>query len=94
MLLYFLRDSLPWQNLFTKDRVAEQELMLERKMTIGVDELCKGPPKGFKLYFEHVRSLKLNQTPKYSYLRKIFRNLFVREGFDFDLVFDWTNLKY
>lgn len=30
----------------------------------------------------------------YSYLRKLFRDLFVREGFVWDYVFDWTILKY
>ncbi|KAF3354155.1 hypothetical protein VdG1_07620 [Verticillium dahliae VDG1] len=32
--------------------------------------------------------------PDYSYLRKLFRDLFVREGFQYDYVFDWTVYKY
>ena len=28
------------------------------------------------------------------YLRKLFRDLFIREGFQYDYVFDWTILKY
>ncbi|KAK1368936.1 hypothetical protein POM88_035028 [Heracleum sosnowskyi] len=32
--------------------------------------------------------------PDYPYLKRIFRELFIREGFQFDYVFDWTILKY
>jgi len=28
--------------------------------------------------------------PDYSYLRKLFRDLFVREAFQYDYVFDWS----
>ena len=35
-----------------------------------------------------------SDKPDYSYLRKIFRDLFVREGFQYDYVFDWTVYKY
>jgi hypothetical protein len=28
--------------------------------------------------------------PDYGYLRKMFRNLFRRQGFEYDNVFDWT----
>ena len=28
--------------------------------------------------------------PDYSYLCKLFRDLFVREGFQYDYVFDWS----
>jgi hypothetical protein len=32
--------------------------------------------------------------PDYSYLRRLFRNLFRRNGFESDSVFDWTELKF
>ncbi len=40
------------------------------------------------------RSLGFDDKPKYSYLRRIFGDLFVRQGFRHDRVFDWTILKY
>ncbi|CAJ0752102.1 12861_t:CDS:2 [Entrophospora sp. SA101] len=39
-------------------------------------------------------SLRFDDKPDYSYLRKLFRDLFVREGFQYDYVFDWTIFKY
>jgi hypothetical protein len=40
------------------------------------------------------RSLRFDDKPDYSYLRKLFRDLFVREGYQWDYVFDWTILKH
>ena len=94
MLLYFLRGSLPWDDLKTADYTELKELILERKRTIGTDDLCEGLPGEFAAYFGHIRSLGFDDKPNYSYLRKIFRNLFVREGFAHDYVFDWTILKF
>jgi len=34
--------------------------------------------------------LRFDDKPDYSYLRKLFRDLFVREGFQYDYVFDWS----
>lgn len=94
MLLYFLRPSLPWQGLEASSHEQREELILEMKKTISVQELCKGLPREFAAYFEHIRSLGFDDKPKYSYLRKTFRDLFVREGFEHDHVFDWTILKF
>ena len=41
-----------------------------------------------------IRSLDFDEKPKYSYLCKIFCDLFVRESFDYDHVYDWTVLEY
>lgn len=94
MLLYFLQPSLPWQGLKAANQEQKEDLILEKKKTISVKDLCEGLPREFATYFDHIRSLGFDDKPKYSYLRKIFRDLFVREGFEFDYVFDWTILKY
>lgn len=94
MLLYFIRPSLPWQGLKAANHEQREELILEKKQTISVEELCEGLPRAFAAYFDYIRSLGFDDKPKYSYLRKIFRDLFVREGFNHDNVFDWTILKY
>ena len=63
-------------------------------MATPTEILCKGFPTEFVVYFQYVRSLRFDDKPDYSYLRKLFRDLFVREGFVWDYVFDWTILKY
>lgn len=94
MLLYLLRGSLPWQGLKASNHDQREELILEKKRNITVEDLCEGLPGGFNSYFIYIRSLGFDDKPKYSYLRKNFDDLFVREGFDHDNVFDWTILKY
>jgi casein kinase 1 len=56
--------------------------------------LCKAYPSEFASYFHYCRSLRFDDKPDYAYLKRIFRDLFIREGFQFDYVFDWTILKY
>ena len=96
MLIYFLQGSLPWQGLKVDDNDQTQKdaLILEKKQTISTEDLCRDLPREFTLFFTHIRSLKFGETPAYAHLRKIFRRLFVREGYDHDHVFDWTILKY
>ena len=94
MLLYFLRGSLPWQGLTSTDQMQKEELILEEKRRINTEDLCEDLPQEFAIYFDYIRSLDFDEKPKYSYLRKIFSHLFVREGFDYDHVYDWTILEY
>ena len=44
----------------------------------------------FANYLNYTRSLRFADKPDYAYLRKLFRDLFIRKGYVFDLVFDWT----
>lgn len=94
MLLYFLRGSLPWQGLTATNQEQKEKLILAKKQTISTKDLCEGLPWEFAAYFDHVRSRSFDEKPQYAYLRKIFRTLFARQGFDHDHVFDWTILKY
>jgi hypothetical protein len=43
----------------------------------------------FATYLNYARSLRFDDTPDYTYLRKLFRDLFIREGFEYDCVYDW-----
>ena len=47
---------------------------------IAVQVLCKGFPLEFVTYFQYCRSLRFDDKPDYSYMRKLFRDLFAREG--------------
>jgi hypothetical protein len=54
----------------------------------------RGFPNEFVTYLNYCRSLRFDDKPDYSYLRKLFRDLFIREGYVYDYVFDWTIVKY
>lgn len=94
MLIYFLRGYLPWQGLKVRDGKQKEELIREKKQTTSAEELCEGLPAEFRIYFDYIGSLDFDEKPSYTFLRKIFRNLFARESFSHDHVFDWTILKF
>ena len=94
VMLYFCRGSLPWQGLKAATKKQNYDRIMEKKMTTPTEVLCRGFPNEFAIYLNYTRSLRFDDKPDYSYLRKIFRDLFVREGFQYDYVFDWTVYKY
>ncbi|KAL7177641.1 hypothetical protein ACSBR2_030911 [Camellia fascicularis] len=94
VLMYFLRGSLPWQGLKAGTKKQKYDKISEKKMLTPIEVLCKSHPSEFISYFHYCRSLRFDDKPDYSYLKKLFRDLFIREGYQFDYVFDWTILKY
>ncbi|KAF3456761.1 hypothetical protein FNV43_RR01415 [Rhamnella rubrinervis] len=94
VLMYFLRGSLPWQGLKAGTKKQKYDKISEKKMLTPVEVLCKSYPSEFTSYFHYCRSLRFEDKPDYSYLKRLFRDLFIREGYQFDYVFDWTILKY
>ncbi|KAL8623356.1 Casein kinase I isoform delta-B [Nucella lapillus] len=94
VFMYFLRGSLAWQGLKAATKRQKYERISEKKMSTPIEELCKGFPSEFATYLNFCRSLRFDDKPDYSYLRQLFRNLFHRQGFTYDYVFDWNMLKF
>ncbi|CAN8230460.1 unnamed protein product [Cochlearia groenlandica] len=94
IFMYFLKGSLPWQGLKAGTKKQKYERISEKKVSTSIEALCRGYPSEFASYFHYCRSLRFDDKPDYAYLKRIFRDLFIREGFQFDYVFDWTILKY
>ena len=90
VLMYFLRGALPWQGLKAATKKQKYDRIMEKKMTTPTDLLCRGFPNEFGIFLNYCRALRFDDKPDYSYLRKLFRDLFVREGFQYDYVFDWS----
>ncbi|KAH0896557.1 hypothetical protein HID58_046125 [Brassica napus] len=86
--------SLPWQGLKAGTKKQKYERISEKKVSTSIESLCRGYPSELASYFHYCRSLRFDDKPDYNYLKRIFRDLFVREGFQLDYVFDWTILKY
>ena len=90
VLMYFLRGSLPWQGLKAATKKQKYDRIMEKKKTTPSDLLCRGFPNEFAIFLNYTRALRFDDKPDYSYLRKLFRDLFVREGYQYDYVFDWS----
>lgn len=90
VFLYFLRGSLPWQGVRAANKEEKHAKILHKKRTTTIEALCRSFPLEFQLYFNYVRSLQFDERPDYSYLRKLFRNAFVRENYRSDDMYDWV----
>ncbi|GIX61757.1 casein kinase I [Babesia caballi] len=92
VLLYFMRGSLPWQGLKATSKKDKYDKISEKKIAIPVDLLCKQLPFEFVTFINYARSLRFEDRPDYSYLRRILKDLFFRQGYQYDFIFDWTFL--
>lgn len=93
VFMYFIRGSLPWQGLKANTKKQKYEKIMEKKMNTPIEVLCKGYPAEFRAYFEYCRALRFDDKPDYAYLKRLFKELFFRKGFQFDAMFDWTVLN-
>jgi len=93
VLMYFNRGNLPWQGLKAPTKKQKYEKISEKKIGTSIEVLTKGYPAEFVQYLNYCRSLHFEDKPDYAYLRKLFRDLFLREGYKYDALFDWTVLK-
>lgn len=49
-------------------------------------------PEEFINFIKYARELKFEEKPDYTMLRKNFKDLFNRRGYEYDFVYDWTPL--
>lgn len=94
VLIYFCRGTLPWQGLKAATKRQKYDRILERKLAIPTEVLAKGLPIEFTHYLNYIRSLRFDDKPDYIYLRRMFRDLFLREKYVYDYIFDWTIYKF
>jgi hypothetical protein len=67
--------------------------ILERKQQTFPEQLCRGYPSEFRDFFAHCTSLGFEDRPDYRYLKRIFKDLFERSGYEDDGVYDWDIAK-
>lgn len=94
ILVYFCKGILPWQGVRAATKKQKYDKICEKKTGTPLESLCKGLPPEFNMYLKYVRGLRFDEKPDYTSLRKIFRDLFVREQYAYDYMFDWTVMKH
>lgn len=65
---------------------------MEKKFTTPNEVLCKGLPPEFINYLNYVRSLKFAEKPDYNFIKRLFKELFIRYNFRLDYLYDWCVL--
>merc|ERR1712151_877373 len=94
MLVYFLRGSLPWQGLKATSKKERYEQIMEKKLSIPVEVLCKNLGSEFAAYLNDCRNLRFEDRPDYAHLRRLLKDHFFRQAFQYDFIFDWTTFDY
>lgn len=89
-LVYFARGSLPWQGIKATTEDEQDRKIGQMKERMSGEEICEGLPIEFAKYINYTRSLRFGEKLNYTRLRRDFNRLFVRMGFKYDKVFDWT----
>uniref|UniRef100_A0A7S1W072 Casein kinase I n=1 Tax=Alexandrium catenella TaxID=2925 RepID=A0A7S1W072_ALECA len=90
VLMYFNRSQLPWQGFQANSKEEKYRKIMESKRSTTVETLCKGYPGVFASYLNYCKALRFEDRPDYAYLRRLFKDFFMREGFVNDGLFDWS----
>ncbi|XP_071478229.1 casein kinase I-like [Diadema antillarum] len=90
MFMYFLRGSLPWQGLKADTLKERYQKIGDTKRATPIEVLCENYPEEMATYLRYVRRLDFFETPDYSYLRKLFADLYEKKGYAKSPEFDWT----
>ncbi|KAF7302416.1 Kinase-like protein [Mycena chlorophos] len=88
--VYWLRGTLPWFGLRAQKISMRRGRILAKMRSFPVKRLTHSLPDEFAEYIEYTRALGFDEQPDYAYLRRLFRDVAAREGFEYDGVFDWT----
>ena len=89
VLMYFLLGSLPWQGLKIKQGEEQFQKIAEKKYNTPFEELCKGQPNEFLMYFKHVDSLEFEEEPNYDFLIGLFQEMINKYCVNCYYDFDW-----
>jgi serine/threonine protein kinase len=93
VFMYFLKGELPWQGLRAHTKKEKYDKIMDRKVNTPIEVLCRGFAQEFSTYMSYARSLRFEDRPDYAYLKKLFKDLFFQESFQWDFIFDWTILN-
>jgi casein kinase 1 len=93
VLIYFLKGALPWQGLPARNKKEKYDSIKQKKMTTTIEELCAGLRPEFAQFLAYARGLGFEDRPDYAYLKRLLKDLFHREGFTADNLYDWSMLR-
>lgn len=94
VLMYFLRGSLPWMGLRAHSKKEKYDLIMQSKLDTRNEVLCQGFSQELTTYMNYCRALRFEERPDYAYLKRMLKDLFFRENYQYDFIYDWTILNF
>ena len=92
-MIYFWKGKLPWQGLPAKTKKEKYEKIKDKKKDTPIEDLCSKLPKEFVKYLNYCRSLNFEDKPCIVDLKKLFKKLLTKKGYEDDGKFDWVTIK-
>jgi serine/threonine protein kinase len=71
VIVYLVKGRLPWQGIVVQPGQIHEDEVLGVKQAITTKSLCKGLPRPFVEFVEHIRSLRFRDKPDYDHLHSI-----------------------
>ena len=90
IFVYFLKGKLPWQKIKSKIKDEKYNKILQKKLEISSQELCRGIPKEFEIFIEYVKNIKYEEKPDYIKLHNLLNKIMEDEKYNNDYIYDWT----
>jgi serine/threonine protein kinase len=94
VFMYFLRGSLPWQGLNGNTKKEKYQNILDKKIETSVETLCSQFPQEFTIYLNYCKSIRFEDKPDYGYIKRLFKELFFKQGYQYDFIFDWNLIRH
>jgi casein kinase 1 len=91
VLIYLFKGTLPWQGLQARTQKEKYDSIMQVKMNLPLAEVCATLPPEFELFLQYCRALRFTDAPDYDYLKRLIREMMVRNSFMNDFAYDWTS---
>ena len=90
-LIYFYNGFLPWQNIKAKNNDVKYKKILEQKMNINMQNVCKNLPTEFDDFLKYTRDLQFEAKPDYNYLKELLKKVLEKNNCISGNIFDFYN---
>ncbi|OQV13083.1 Casein kinase I isoform gamma-1 [Hypsibius exemplaris] len=90
LFLYLYFGQLPWQGLPGSTFAEKCKRILEKKLKLSVDEVCRDAPAEFARFMKYARNLDYEAQPDYKFCRQLFLDMLKHEHLAYDNVYDWS----
>lgn len=89
LLIYLRRGSLPWQDIPANTKEEKYRKIYDKKKEISLEGLCKDLPELIN-YFKYLKEV---EKVDYSFLKRFFMDLVIKNEWKMDFEWDWEERK-
>lgn len=93
VLVFLLTGDLPWTSLKGATPLGQEQRILDMKLSVAPEDLCRDGPPEFVAFLKYCRSLGFDQEPDYGFIRSLFLSRIQADQIKVDYIFDWTLIQ-